>query len=426
MKKNMSIKKNIIKWALGLCLIWQHVHAQNITHVIQNATIHIGDGTIIPNGTIAWELGKIIHVGDKLNATYKNANYIDAKGMHIYPGLICMNTILGLNEIDAVRATRDFQEVGLINPNVRALIAYNTDSKLTPTALFNGIMYIQPTPQGGLISGSSSVVRTKAWNWEDATVRADDGIHIHWPTKILGKNAEKYEQERQKNLMALQQFFEEANVYCNDVKPAETNLRKEAMRQVFAGNKNVYIHVDYASDILDAMQYFRPYRQLRVVWVGMSQAHLVIDELKQYGKPVVLDITHKLPSTNHEDIDMPYKLPYLLINAGIEVALSHSGSWESRNLMFNAGTAAAYGLNPEQALNLITLAPAKILGVADTIGSIAIGKTASFIITTGDVLDMRTNIIHMAFLDGEAIQVKGEQQLLYQKFIKKYGLEVSE
>lgn len=410
------------KILLVLCtVLWmQGIKAQQVTHVIENATIHLGNGQTLPNGVVVFEQGKIIYVGTQLDARYKNATYIDAKNQHVYPGLICMNTILGLNEIDAVRATRDFQEVGSINPNVRSLIAYNTDSKLTPTALYNGILYIQTVPTGGILSGSSSVVRTKAWNWEDAAVVADDGIHLRWPA--LRGLSYKAKEQRTEQLAQLREFMAQALAYLNSNTPQAPNMRMEAMRGVFAGKKNLYVHADAANDMLDAMQFLTPYKHLNIVWVGASQAHLIVNELKDFGKPVVLDITHRLPSTNHEDVDLPYKLPAILWQAGIKVALAHGGSWEARNLMFNAGTAAAYGLTREQALQLITQHPAEILGAANEIGTIAVGKQASLIISTGDLLDMKSSHITKAFLDGEQIEVTGEQQQLYKKFMKKYGL----
>jgi imidazolonepropionase-like amidohydrolase len=280
-------------------------------------------------------------------------------------------------------------------------------------------LYIQTVPTGGLLSGSSSLVRTKAWNWEDAVLVADDGIHLRWPT-LRGLSPRALEQ-RNEQITHLLEFLAQTVAYLQNNTPQAPNMRMEAMRSVFGAKKNLYVHADAANDILDAMQFLAPYKHLKIVWMGASQAHLIVDELKDFGKPVVLDITHRLPSANHEDIDLPYKLPAILWKSGVKVALAHSGSWEARNLMFNAGTAAAYGLTREEALQLITQHPAEIMGAADVIGTIAVGKQASIIISTGDLLDMKSSHITKAFLDGEQIEVSGEQQLLYQKYMKKYG-----
>ncbi|MFY8107759.1 MAG: amidohydrolase, partial [Bacteroidia bacterium] len=165
----MKYIKSILAGILGTCLV-MNVQAQEIPIVISGGTIHLGNGKLIQNGTIVLNRGKVMEVGDAPVSFIKNAKTIDATGKHIYPGIIALNNIMGLNEIDAVRATRDFNETGDMNPNVRALIAYNTDSKILPTATFNGILFTQCVPQGGNISGTSSLVYTKAWNWEDAAV----------------------------------------------------------------------------------------------------------------------------------------------------------------------------------------------------------------------------------------------------------------
>lgn len=400
-----------------------YTQAQMNTHIIEHATIHIGNGEVIVDGYVVFQEGKIIHVGKNLNGAYKNAVSIDATGKHVYPGLICLNTLLGLNEIDAIRATRDYQEVGQINPNVRSLIAYNTDSKLTPTAKFNGIVYLQPVPTGGLISGSSSIVRTHAWNWEDAVVLEDDGIHLNWPELSHWGDKEKQLERKAELLKELSDFFQEALAYSKQTAPIEINLRYEAMKKIWTNQSNLYVHVNKAKETLEAMQFLRNYTHLSIVWVGLEQAHLITDELSAFNKPVVLNMTHRLPSSNHEDIDMPYKVAALLTNKGIKVALAHGGSWESRNIMFNAGTCAAYGLTKEQALQLITLNAAFITKTDAQIGSIEPNKSASLIISNGDILDMKSSVVDQLFIDGMRVSHESEQQMLHKKYIDKYGLK---
>jgi imidazolonepropionase-like amidohydrolase len=396
--------------------------AQRKMHIVQGATIHTATGEVIDSGYLVFQDSKIVHVGKQLNAMYKNAHYVDAYGKHIYPGLICMNTILGLNELDAVRATRDYQEVGQFNPNVRSLIAFNTDSKLTPTARFNGILYVQSIPQGGTISGSSSVMRTTGWNWEDAVMQADDGIHLNWPEWWMAPDDEKQQSRIKQRVAEIEQFFSEAFAYSSLPQPEEINLRYEAMKRVFKGECNVYIHVQTARSMLQAIQFCKRYPQMKPVLMGAEEAYMIVEELKQANIPVVLDFVHRLPRAAHHAVDLPYRLPSLLHKAGITVAISHSGSWESRNLMFNAGSAAAYGLTKEEALQLITRNPARIIG-NNQIGTLEKGKKASFIITSGDILDMKSSNVIEAFLDGEEIELTAEQQKLYEKYLKKYGLE---
>ena len=149
--------------------------AQTKPIAIMNATAHLGNGEVIENSAITFEDGKITVVADATTIRLDLSRFrvINAEGMHVYPGLIASNTIIGLEEIAAVRATRDQDEVGEFNPNIRALVAYNTDSEIIPTTRFNGVLYSQTTPRGGRISGSSSVMDLDAWNWEDAALKVD-------------------------------------------------------------------------------------------------------------------------------------------------------------------------------------------------------------------------------------------------------------
>ncbi len=388
------------------------------TTIIQNATIHIGNGKLIENGSMVIEKDKIVEVGQNLKNLYKNAKTIDAAGKHIYPGLIAMNNIMGLNEIDAVRATKDYQEHGEFNPNVRSQIAFHTDSKILPTAIYNGVLYTQAVPQGGVISGSSSVLKTKAWNWEDATIRKDDGIHLHWPQ--VSPNNPKQDELLGLAIQEIEEFFVAANQYQLQTKP-KFNARLAAMKDLLNGKVNLYLHVQEAQSIVRSVGFFKQnYPKIKLVLVGAPDAYLLIDFLKNHQIPVVLGNIHRLPSRNAEAIDQPYITPSQLVQAGIKVAISLEGSWEARNLAYLAGTAAAYGLSKEDALKTITLHVAEILEVDKQIGSLEVGKNASFIIAEGDLLDMKTSKLWRAFLDGDELDLKNEQVKLAEKYLQKY------
>lgn len=394
----------------GLCI------AQ--TTIIQNASIHIGNGKVLEKGVLVIEKNQITEVGLNLKNLYKNAKIIDATGKHVYPGLIAMNNIMGLNEIDAVRATKDYQEHGEFNPNVRSQIAFHTDSKILPTAIYNGVLYTQAVPQGGVISGSSSVLRTKAWNWEDATLRKDDGIHLHWPQ--VSPNNPKQEEVLGSAIKEIADFFAQASQYQQQSKP-KFNARLAAMKELLNGTVNLYLHVQDAQSIVRSVQFFKQnYPSIKLVLVGAPDAYLLLEFLKMHQIPVVLGNIHRLPTRNAEAIDQPYITPSQLVRAGLRVAISLEGSWESRNLAYLAGTAATYGLSKEEALQTITLNAAQILGVDKQIGSLEVGKNASFIIAEGDILDMRTSKLWRAFLDGEELDLKNEQVKLAEKYLQKY------
>jgi len=395
--------------------------------LIVGATAHIGNGKVIENSAIVFDNGKITFVGDANTvdaSRYKRS--IDAHGKHVYPGLINFNSTTGLTEIDLVRSTWDYNEVGDLNPNVRSIIAYNTDSKITPTIRCNGVLLEQIVPYGGTITGQSSVVELDAWNWEDAAYKTDDGIHLNWPRMTVSKAPgtdpeDKQREQMNKQIDNIEQLFREAMAYSKS-SPTEKNLKFEAMKGLFDGSKKLYVHCWYVKEIEAATIFCKRYG-IKMVLVGGEDAWRVADMLKENNIPIVLGRIHSLPPREDDDVDLPYKLPYLLKQAGLTVALSVEGSWQTRNLPFMAGTAAAYGLTKEEALTAITLTPAKILGIDNTVGSIETGKDATLFISTGDALDMRTNNVEAAFIRGKEINLDNVQKQLYRKYKEKYGLK---
>lgn len=398
--------------------------------IILNAIAHLGNGQIIPNAAIGFRSGKLTIVGDATRIRIDKSEYpvvIDASGKHIYPGLIECNSTLGLTEIDLVRSTHDFNEVGEMKPNVRSIIAYNTDSKIIPTVRSNGVLLSQIVPEGGVISGQSSVVELDGWNWEDAAFKMDEGIHVNWPRMYIVLNnpnetEEIQKQKIQSNLNALEKFISEAKAYSMNRAPEEKNLKFEAMRGLFDGSKKLYVHCDFVKEIVNAINLSSRFG-LKMVLVGGNDSYLVADLLKEKNISVILGRTHSLPSREDADVDLPYKIPALLKKAGVDFALSVDGSWQIRNLAFQAGTAVGYGLSKEEALTSITLSPAKIMGIDSRVGSLEVGKDATLFISDGDVLDMRTNKITKAYIEGKEIDLDNVQRQLYKKYMEKYGLK---
>lgn len=397
--------------------------------LIKNGTAHIGNGKVIENSVIAFEHGKLTYVGDASNAKLDESKYptkIDATGKQIYPGFINCNSSLGLTEIDLVRATNDNYEVGELNPNVRSIIAYNTDSKIPATVRCNGVLMEQIVPDGGTISGQSSVVTLDAWNWEDAAYKTDEGIHLSWPrmyvAKYPGADPEDKQRERMnKEMNNIDQLFREAKAYAVS-KPSEKNLKLEAMKGLFDGSKKLYVHCGYVKEIQSAVLFCKRYG-INMVLVDGQDAWRVTSLLKENNIPVILGRVHALPPREDDDVDLPYKLPSLLKQGGVNYALSIGGSWQTRNLAFMAGTTAGYGLTKEEALMSITSAPAKILGIDNTTGTLETGKDATLFISNGDALDMRTNAVVQAFIQGRGISLDNVQKQLYQKYKGKYGLK---
>lgn len=395
--------------------------------VYHNAVVHVGNGEVLKNATIAFYDGKITRVG-YFRMKWQPTD-IDLKGKHVYPGFILPVTNLGISEIGSIKATRDSNEIGQMNPNVRSIIAYNTDSEITPTLKFNGILLAQPTPQGGLVSGLSSVVQLDAWNWEDAAVLTDDAVHVNWPS---AKKASfdfstftmKFEKNKQydKQLSQVKSLFQDAKLGVHRQND-KVNLKLKAVAPVFSGNRQVYIHTNNPKTIIESISYFQEMGIKNIVLVAQQGALPVIGFIKQSGVPVIVSTTHAMPKRDDSSVDAGYTTAIKLHQAGILTALGYRGAMSGRNLAFTAGTLVNYGLEKEQALQLITSNTAKILGIDKSYGTLETGKSATLIVTQGDALDMRGNKLDAAYIDGRKLNLEGRQQVLEQRFLEKYNLE---
>jgi imidazolonepropionase-like amidohydrolase len=398
--------------------------------ILTGATIHLGNGQIIENGAVSFDKGIITQVGPAASATTNNVEVIDVRGKHIFPGIISMNTTVGIQEIASVRATLDYSEVGEINPHVRALVAYNTDSEVIPTLRNTGILLSQAVPQGGVISGSSSVFYTDGWNWEDAVLKKDDGIWISWPPYLSTSfNYEdfsvslKKNEKRQETIDLFRSTFSDAKGYAAISKPSPMNIRLEAMKDIFAGKANLYIRADYAKDIIEAVKFAQEFGIKKIVIVGGDQSYKITGFLKENNIPVVLNQAHRLPNATDEDVYLPYELPGILTKAGVKVAISYADEWwRTRNLAFLAGTSSGFSdMKPEEALQLITKNAAEIMGVDQYVGTLEKGKQASRVVTGGDLMDMRGNSVSMVFIKGGKVNLDDKQKRLYDKYKEKYG-----
>jgi imidazolonepropionase-like amidohydrolase len=401
---------------------------------IKNGTVHVGNGQVLENATIKINNGKIVEVGTNVPIPVDDVKVFDAKGKHVYPGLILSNSQLGLVEVNSVRATVDHTEVGTINPSIRSIVAYNTDSKVINTLKYNGILLANVVPQGGLISGSSSVVQLDAWNWEDAAYDKDGRMHFYMPSLVARPNPFAFTgtdsrptndvvREGLGRIEEVKRFFREAKAYIAQTKPEKLNLKFEATRRLFEKKQKLFVHCDLVKEMLVAIDFAKEFG-FEVVIVGGSESWQIADLLKQNNLAVILSQQHSLPTTQDDDVDLPYKTAAILHKAGVLVAINdEDGQTRGRNLAFNAGTAAAYGMGKEAALSAITLNAAKILGIDQQTGSIEPGKDANIVISQGDILDMRTSIITHAFIQGRQVSLENKHTQLYERYMKKYGLQ---
>lgn len=395
---------------------------------IEGATAHLGNGEVIANSLIMFEDGKLTFVGTADAKITRKGRVIDASGKHIYPGFIAPAKTLGLVEVEAVRASDDTDEIGEIIPHVRSLIAYNAESKVVESMRPNGVLLAQIAPEGGRISGTSAIVQLDAWNWEDAAVKVDDGIHLNWPNSFRQgrwwegeERGFKPNKEYAKQIAGVVSFMANAIAYGKS-KNKEINPAFTAMQGIFDGSQKLYVYADGEREIIDAVNTLKANGAKKVILVGGYHAYKITDFLKKNNIPVLVQFTHNLPSFDDDDYDLPYKLPKLLLDAGLLVGLQNrdASNFQTRNLPFYAGQVGQQGLDKEKALQLITGNNAKILGIDADYGTLETGKSATLFISIGDALDMRGNQLTHAFIDGRMISLETHQTELWKRYSEKY------
>jgi imidazolonepropionase-like amidohydrolase len=405
--------------------------AQKGVTVITHATVHVGNGSVLNDASVSFENGKITGVGTV--AIPSGATVIDATGKQVYPGLILPSSDLGLREISSgVRGSNDYLEIGENNANIRSIVAYNTDSKNIGVLRENGILLAGVAPQGELIEGSASVVQLDAWNYEDAAYKTDNGIYINMPSFMprrgrgafmIRPNGVDPVKAAMDKIETVKKFFTEAAAYYQEKTHVANNLKFEAVRGLFEGKQKLYVRANEVKQMLLAIDLAKTFG-FKLVIVGGSESFQIAPILAENNVAVILENEHALPTMEDDDVDQPYKTPASLQKAGVLYALNDTHDQSRfRNVAFNAGTAATYGLDKEQALTAITLNPAKILGIDNVTGTIETGKDANLLISNGDVLDMRGNVINKAFIQGRDVSLDNKQKQLFERYKHKYGLK---
>lgn len=405
--------------------------------LLKGGTVHVGNGQVIENATVKINNGKIEQVGQNISAT-GDAKVIDVTGKHIYPGLILPATQLGLQEIGSgVRGSNDFFEIGDNNASVRAIAAYNADSKVTNTLRSNGILLANVVPQGQVVGGISSVVQLDAWNYEDAAYAIDNGMQFYMPSLLArpggGRFAAFFAQmggaptdpvkQALETIEKVKQFFRDAKAWNAEPVHAEKNLKYEAVKPLFEKKQKLYVHASQVNQMLVAIDFVKEFG-FDVVLVGASEAYRIADLLKQNNISVILSQMHNLPTSDDDAVDQPYAAPAVLQKAGVLFCINDDDPQNrGRNLPFNAGTAAAYGMSKEEALTAITLNAAKVLGIENRTGSIEAGKDANIVVSDGDILDMRSSKISLAFIQGRQLLLDDKHKQLFERYKHKYGIK---
>lgn len=403
--------------------------------ILKGGILHTVSTDIFEGYDILFSKGKIVRIEKNIMASPETDVY-DVFGKHIIPGYIAPITRIGLVEIGLVKQTRDFAERGSLNPNVKANVSYNPDSDLIPITRSNGVLVVNSVPAGGRISGQSSVMMLDGWTWEQATLKHPSGLHINWPSMRInyGANVKKSEKQQkeeiQKSIRDLDHMVRDVRAYFQRIKQRsriagerqKSDLRLESMIPFVVEKKKIFIHADEARQIKSAVEWAKK-NDLKIIIVGGSDSWRLTDLLVKNNIPVVIDQVEKIPTRRFEPIHLPYKLPFLLKQAGVQFCLNtiigypHDGN--IRNLPNEAMRAAAYGLDKSEALRSITLSTAEILGVDDMIGSLDIGKDATFFISETPPMEMNPKIL-MAFIQGKEVDLNNHQKMLYKKYQEKY------
>ncbi|MBA3316123.1 MAG: amidohydrolase family protein [Planctomycetota bacterium] len=379
-----------------------------------NAAIYPVSGPAIEGGTIVFADGKITAVGKDVEIP-DDAERIDLKGQRVYPSLFEAMSDVGLVEIDAVRATIDKAETGSLNPNVKAWVSVNPDSEVIPVTRSNGVLIAVTAPSGGLISGQAGVLQLDGWTYEDLTLKAPVGLVVNWP-RI--RNADD------KPHTALDRAFDDARAYlkARQAKPdLPMDLRHEAIALVINREVPLIVAADELEQIQSAVA-FADKQNVKLIIDGGYDAPLCANLLAAKDVPVIVGGVYRLPRRRSDAYDRAYTVPAELHSAGVKFCISGAnrfGSSNARNLPYHAATAAAFGLPPEEALRAITLAPAEILGVADRVGSLEVGKDATLFIANGDPLEAATQVT-AAYVQGRPLDLTDRHKQLYEKYRTKY------
>lgn len=394
--------------------------------VLQGGTLHTVTQGTLTDTDLVFADGKITAIGMDL-AVPEGAKVIDISGQHVYPGVIAMDTTLGLNEIEAVRATRDAREVGEVTPEVAGHIAFNADSEVIPTVRYHGITHAQVVPQGSLVTGQSSLMHLDGWNYKDSLVAGEVGVHISWPRTYIvdtwweRRTPAEQREANAKALKKLKDVLADAKAYY-DAKQANPDIpvdqRWEAMLGLYDGTKKLFVHAEDKRQIEQALDVAKEYG-FDLVLMGATDAWRIADRLATTQTPVVFGSPFGLPARNDEGYDQAFATPARLADAGVNFAIAYPGYWDVRNLPFAAGQSVAFGLSVDEAIKAITLKPAQFLGVDDQLGSLEVGKSASLSVSRGDLLDPIGQDLTHLFINGRSVELQSRHTELYKKYQQK-------
>ncbi|MEX1136192.1 MAG: amidohydrolase family protein [Balneolales bacterium] len=401
-------------------------------YALTNATIHTVTDGVIESGIVLVDGEEIAFVGENARI---GPDYIhmDLTGKHIYPGFIDSGTQLGLREVGAISVTLDDAEVGDYNPQVKAFTAINPASVAIPVTRVNGVTTVISQPTSGIFSGKSTLIDLYGYSPDSMAVLKESASHLNWPSATATgpwdqRDEDEIRQQYEERLDEVNEFWQEAETYHKMWSRYEQSPQgkqvpdkdyvMEGMRNVFSGDLPIMVSVDKEKDILEALKWIDGKEEISFILSSVEEGWRVADEIAESGIPCLVGPMLELPSREYDNYQRPYQNAGLLHNAGVLVALRTGETENVRNLNYNAGYAATYGLGVGEALKAVTINPARIFGVDDRIGSIEAGKQANLLISDGDPFEALTTI-EQVFIKGYKIPMVSRQTQLFEEYLNR-------
>jgi imidazolonepropionase-like amidohydrolase len=397
-------------------------------YLILGATVHTPKPLGLQKPAVTVENGRISKIVEDEGAKLLQGDdvVVDARGLHLYPGMIDAGTVLGLTELGSARETQDFAEGGDFQPDLRAGIAINPDSELIPVTRANGVTTVVTRPTGSVIAGQSALINLAGWVPKEMAVVDPLALHVEFPATsplitgdptapAVGRAVAR--RQREERVRRLRELFHQATAYDEGRKQSPqmpVNPRLEALVPYARGQKPVIIEANHRQEILDTLK-LADELKLKLIISGAIDAWKAIDELKKRDVPVILGPVLTMPQESHDPYDSPFACAAKLHEAGIKFCIRSAGSTNTRNLPYEAAMAVSYGLPPEEGLKAVTLYPAQILGVADHLGSLEEGKRANLVLANGDILQSSTQVLAL-FIDGKPFPPTSKQTRLYERY----------
>jgi imidazolonepropionase-like amidohydrolase len=411
-------------------------------YALINAEIHTVANGVIKQGTVLINGKNIEFVGTNAKIT-DEYQVIDCSGKRIYPGFIDSFTYLGLVEISAVPVTVDNAEVGNYNPQMRAFTSINPTAAAIPVTRVSGVTTVIAAPTSGRISGKATLINLYGYSPDSMAVAGNAALNMSWPSLGGGgfggggggggfggqqRTPEQIREAFEQSLREIQEYFDRAKFYDTMMDAYEANptgkkrpdkdQQMDAMREVIDGKIPVVITVNSERDILEALKWIEKNKHLKFVLASVAEGWRVADKIAEAGVPVIVGPMLRTPTRSYDNYQKPYQNAGLLAKAGVKIAIMSGDTENVRNLIYNAGYAATYGLGTEDAVRAITLNPAEIFGVADKVGSIQVGKMANLFIADGDPFEPSTTV-EQVFISGHKIPMVSRQNQLYLEFIRR-------